>query len=1053
MDKILNFNEPLDINCLDSVVRVLYDPKTTALDRQQAQKLLGQFQEHPDAWLRADSILEHSKETQAKFFALVILESLIKYRWKSLPREQCDGIKNYIVGLIIRLSSDAQTYARERVLLNKLDIIFVQILKQEWPHNWSSFIPEIVSSSKTNETLCENNMVILKTLSEEIFNFSEEQMTQAKIQSLKITFEREFSLINELCQYILENATKPSLIKSTLETLQRFLNWIPLHYIIEASSGVAQPSKLVQLLIFKYLPEPSFRTATLKCLAEIGSLNLSPQYDNFFVVIIDSFMIKIKQFKPDPKKIPEDYEDGDQGEHNFIQAVTIFLTSFFKSHLKLMENSRNIPYLTLAHELLVNISNVDELEIFKVCLEYWNFLSSNLYSDIGTYTSALMTSPPRLALYKSILSQVRIVLIEHMAKPEEVIVVEDESGNIVRELTKDTDSLTLYESMRSTLIFLTHLDSANTTEIMKNKLNLLVSGKEWSFAKLNTLCWAIGSISGAQSKSEEKSFLVNVIKDLLELCQVKKGKDNKAVVASDIMYIVGQYPRFLKDHWKFLKTVVNKLFEFMHEPHPGVQDMACDTFLKISKQCKRMFVIVQVEESQPFINELLTNLPVTIADLETNQIHIFYEAVGFMISSTPDPNLREKLITKFMELPNQSWVQIMSKASHNPETLYNLDVIRDILNLIKTNNRAATSLGNFYMSQISKIYLDLLNIYRAYSDYITKNPQIHTHTIGLRSRSVKKETLKLLETFIEKSQEQSMIYTNFIPPLLEAVLGDYKTNIPETRDPEVLSLMTVIITSLQQHVYPEVPKILEAVFETTLGMITKNFEDFPYHRINFFNLIRAINSHAFTVFYQLSSQQFKLLIDCVVWAFKHTERNISETGLHILKELIENVSKDQNVSNTFFKTYLVPLLNDILYILTDSFHKTGFPLQCDIMRMMFQVVENGMIKVPLSDQQQGSNSDYIKGVVADYLTASPNVSRPQIEAVVQRLFSLINVPNNDFKVAIRDFLIQLKEFQSSDNQELFSEERQAEKDETLKKAQAIPGMVRPNDIPEEMSDL
>ena len=34
---------------------------------------------------------------------------------------------------------------------------------------------------------------------------------------------------------------------------------------------------------------------------------------------------------------------------------------------------------------------------------------------------------------------------------------------------------------------------------------------------------------------------------------------------------MGQYPRFLRAHWKFLKTVVNKLFEFMHEMHPGVQ--------------------------------------------------------------------------------------------------------------------------------------------------------------------------------------------------------------------------------------------------------------------------------------------------------------------------------------------------------------------------------------------------------------------------------------------------------------------------------------------------
>jgi hypothetical protein len=62
-------------------------------------------------------------------------------------------------------------------------------------------------------------------------------------------------------------------------------------------------------------------------------------------------------------------------------------------------------------------------------------------------------------------------------------------------------------------------------------------------------------------------------------------------------YVVGQYPRFLCNHWKFLKTVVNKLFEFMHETHPGVQDMACETFLKICRKCKRKFVVLQVDHS------------------------------------------------------------------------------------------------------------------------------------------------------------------------------------------------------------------------------------------------------------------------------------------------------------------------------------------------------------------------------------------------------------------------------------------------------------------------
>lgn len=146
---------------------------------------------------------------------------------------------------------------------------------------------------------------------------------------------------------------------------------------------------------------------------------------------------------------------------------------------------------------------------------------------------------------------------------------------------------------------------------------------------------------------------MTVIRDLLGLCEMKRGKDNKAVVASNIMYIVGQYPRFLKAHWKFLKTVVNKLFEFMHELHEGVQDMACDTFIKIAKKCHRHFVILQPGETQPFIEEILAGMGATICDLTPQQIHTFYEAIGYMIPSHPDPNERAKLIQLLMSLPNQ----------------------------------------------------------------------------------------------------------------------------------------------------------------------------------------------------------------------------------------------------------------------------------------------------------------------------------------------------------------------------------------------------------------
>ena len=55
------------------------------------------------------------------------------------------------------------------------------------------------------------------------------------------------------------------------------------------------------------------------------------------------------------------------------------------------------------------------------------------------------------------------------------------------------------------------------------------------FAKLNRLCWALGSISGCMSTEEENRFVCNVIKELLNLCEGVGSKNSKAQIATDII--------------------------------------------------------------------------------------------------------------------------------------------------------------------------------------------------------------------------------------------------------------------------------------------------------------------------------------------------------------------------------------------------------------------------------------------------------------------------------------------------------------------------------------
>jgi exportin-1 len=128
-----------------------------------------------------------------------------------------------------------------------------------------------------------------------------------------------------------------------------------------------------------------------------------------------------------------------------------------------------------------------------------------------------------------------------MTKPIEVKIDIDEDGELITDPTINTIYQTLHETMRDTLVFLTHLDPALTEKLMLELLQTQTVEDMWNPMLLNSLCWAIGSITGSMEDSHEKKFLVMVIKHLLNLCEMKKGKTNKAIVASNIMYVVGQY--------------------------------------------------------------------------------------------------------------------------------------------------------------------------------------------------------------------------------------------------------------------------------------------------------------------------------------------------------------------------------------------------------------------------------------------------------------------------------------------------------------------------------
>lgn len=143
-------------------------------------------------------------------------------------------------------------------------------------------------------------------------------------------------------------------------------------------------------------------------------------------------------------------------------------------------------------------------------------------------------------------------------------------------------------------------------------------------------------------------------------------------------------------------------------------------------------------------------------------------------------------------------------------------------------------------------------------------------------------------------------------------------------------------------------------------------------------------------------QQFKLFMDSIIWAIKHTMRDIAEIGLNcmcasrfdcattnsgaVCLEVINNFAGAEiAVSNAFLQQYFLSIMQDIFFVLTDTDHKSGFKLQSMLLARMFQLVETGHITVPLFDPAQVpdpsmSDSTFLKEYTANLLkSAFPHV--------------------------------------------------------------------------------
>ena len=666
--------------------------------------------------------LLQSYDRDLVFFGLQILERLIDFNWEKLPLKDKNFTLNFASEMIyektsLKLFLDKFPFCKE-----KIKYCFVKIILKLTPKEMILSLKNLIENTKVSELIFETNLKIINIFFEEInVKKNSEIIRILKTNELFNTLLKE---IEKTCQFVLEKTcqligSKPELLNECLKCLGFLIKISPDSYYFE--------DRLLLLLVL-LCPKMETMNHSLNCLIELviheNESNGPPSMKVFM-----NFIIQFQELLPFGDNIGKNFKFFTKENKHFIMNTIILITNVFKNKTDSMEFEKfSLSSFSLSSQLIVKFTSIPSIEVFKTSLAWWVQLiekNFNFHKFIILYQ-----------ILEWVFFDLRIIIICRMAKPEEVFIREEENGEIVNEKIIETDALEIYKKSKKILLFLTNVDKKTTQKVILKKLNQQLIPSNWNRKVLNTVSWAIGSIAEIFSPENDgcKLFFVTALKDLLYLCELRKKKKDKAIIASNIMFVVGQYPNFLKNHWKFCKTVIEKLFEFLGEPLyiPGFKDMACDTFFRIAKNCGEVISKNSSTEKKNFLEQIFSSYFKLKNFLPLRLKKQFLCSIAIIAGNIELSSDKEHFINKIALETNREWL-----TSLNLFELHFCEIspmqINKFMFWIKTNIKILNILQNCYFQNFEFIGKNFYFLIFAISEKLvlrTKKESDHSISFG-----------------------------------------------------------------------------------------------------------------------------------------------------------------------------------------------------------------------------------------------------------------------------------------------------------------------------------
>lgn len=946
----------------------------------QARDLLYKFDKNPNNFRYAIQILEATQTpVQIRVHAIGSLKTLVLEHWGDISDEEREQYRNFIVEFVFKYGSEK--IIESPVLLGG-DLALVGLLIQEWPENFTNIFEMFIEKAQANEFACGHYIQMIRLFCQQVIESNEDQLTYSQKLKLINCLQDQAENIYKFLETVLTGTDDSDLIKIGLSTLKYFIKWINPKEIIE--------TKVFEALCNTFLPQSDYAVQVLDLLYEIFG---NPQLpDEFSSIVNQIFNMTVQAVDSYISGIPNFDFAAQQNDH-FSQILPMTLTVFLEKDkfVRFIEIADNVEVIQTALKWLLELTNVGDLEVLHTCCNFWLIISRRCHKE---QLSNQQQQTALTEIYAPVLPYVRRSLIEKMQRPDDIIIYEDASGMIKKESQKNTQTQMIYSIMKECLALLTSLDPDDTIDAIQTDINLLMS--DWSPEIYDRVCWSVGAISRTLDFDKEKTFITQLIRIQLSMSQSAQDPNERAIIAAGIMHICSQYPRFLQKFQNFLRTVVGKLFDFMHQQDVvGVQDMAVTSFKKIAEGCKRSFCVVpKGSNDPPFIVEIIQKYPEYICDLDTELIITFFDALTIVVASETEKDKNEQLELLLQPL-NEQWKDCMD--NFNPA---DIDIIKKIAFVLSCNAIIAFNMRLNFYDQFMTIFPQMMMVYSSIAEFQSKNLESRSITQDANKLylNAKSSVIRVIKDFVSRTINPASNLQDIIPNLVETIFDEYGASSPDARTPEVLNLLSVLFKQMQESINPFLNQILDAIFASSVEMISADYTTKPEFRLPLYELLEQLVNYYLA---QLISvpEGFDQVIRTIQWGYKHPMHEVCEKSLGIVQNLLKKI-RDTNEQKygEFLENYYLELVSDMFSIMTDTIHKFAIDKNIEILRDLLKI----------SDVQL--NPETITNVVVEHF---PN---REGQVVFEFITELIRTSNNKvvFNQTIKDFLVTTRQFLPQD---------------------------------------